>query len=101
MGRPLLVQSGSLLVFPTGHELQVVWVDTARQPTGVVRLVPGWDPLAVVDLPGDLVASPDYFSYPYESVAVLVGCTLPTASSPPASLHSCGLVFARGPQMGM
>ena len=56
-------------------------VDTACQPARVVRLVPGWDRPAVVDLPGDLVAAPDLLSHPYERVAVLIGGSLPAPAA--------------------
>ena len=55
MRRPLLIKPGSLLVFPAAHELEVMGVDTTRQPARVVRLVAGRDPSAIVDLPHDLV----------------------------------------------
>jgi hypothetical protein len=79
--RPLLVQPGSLLVLPAGHELEVRRVDTARQPAGVVWLVPGQDPPAVLNLPGDLVAAADLLSLPHEGVAVLVGGALPAPAA--------------------
>jgi hypothetical protein len=81
MRRPLLIEPGPLLVFSARDELEVIRVDTTRQPADVVRLVPGRDPPAVVDLPRYLVAAPDYFSYAYERIAVLVGGSLP----PPAA----------------
>jgi len=72
MRRPFLIEPGPLLVLPAGDELEVRRVDAAGQPAGVVRLVPGWDTSAVVNLPHDLVAAADLVSHSHEGVAVLV-----------------------------
>jgi hypothetical protein len=56
-------------------------VDTARQPAGVVRLVPGRNPPAIVNLPHDLVAAADLLSHADEGVAVLVGGSLPAPAA--------------------
>ena len=79
--RALLVKPRPLLVLPACNQLEVYRVDAARQPAGVVRLVPGRDPPAVVDLPHDLVAAADLFSYPHERVAVLVEGALITPAA--------------------
>jgi hypothetical protein len=76
MRRPLLIEPGSLLVFPAGHEFEVMRPDAGRKPASVIRLVPGRDPPAVVDLPHHLVAAADLFSYPHERIAVLIGGSL-------------------------
>jgi hypothetical protein len=81
MTRALLVEPGSLLVLPAGHELEVMRVDTARQPARVVRLVVGRDPTAVVDLPHDLVAAADLLSHPHKRVAVLIESSLVTPAA--------------------
>ena len=52
-------------------------MDTTR----VVRLVPGRDPPAVVDLPHDLVTASDAFSHPHEGVAVLIDRALPAPAA--------------------
>src|SRR5258708_3505197 len=51
-------------------------VDTAGQPARVIRLMPGRDAPAVVDLPHDLVAAAELFSHAHQSIAVLVGGSL-------------------------
>lgn len=81
MRRPLLIEPGPFLVLPACHEFEVRRVDTACQPARVVRLVPGWDRPAVVDLPGDLVAAADLLSHADEGVAVLVGGALPAPAA--------------------
>jgi hypothetical protein len=78
---PLLIEPGPLFVLPAGHELEVIRVDTAGQPAGVVWLVQGRDSPAIVDLPHDLVTAADLLSHPYESVAVLISGSLPAPAA--------------------
>jgi hypothetical protein len=59
----------------------VIRVDAARQPAGMVRLVAGRNPPAVVDLPHDLVAAADFLSHPHEGVAVLIDGALPAPAA--------------------
>lgn len=81
MRRPPLIEPGSLLVLSAGHELEMMRADAGRKPASVIRLVPGRDPPAVVDLPHDLVAAADLFSHPHERVAVLVERALITPAA--------------------
>jgi hypothetical protein len=56
-------------------------VNAARQPARVIRLVPGRDAPAVVDLPRDLMAAADLLFHADESVAVLVRGSLPAPAA--------------------
>jgi hypothetical protein len=60
------------LVLAAGHKLEVVRPDAGRQPAGMVRLVPGRDPPAVMDLPRDVVAAANLLPYSHYGIAVFI-----------------------------
>jgi hypothetical protein len=78
---PLLIQPRAPFVLSTGHQLEMVRPNTRRQPAGVVRLVPGRDPPAVEDLPGDIMAAANLFADAHDRIAVFVDSALPTPAA--------------------
>jgi hypothetical protein len=78
---PLLIEPGSPLVLAAGHQLQMVRPDARSQPAGVVRLVPGRDPPAVVDLPGDVMAAADFLADAHDGIAVFIDGALPAPAA--------------------
>ena len=81
MRRPLLVQPRAPLVLAAGHELQVMRPDAGGKPASVVRLVPGRDRPAVVDLPGDVMAAAYLLPDAHDRVAVFVDGALPAPAA--------------------
>lgn len=55
--------------------------DAGSQPASMVRLVPGRDRPAVVDLPGDIMAAADLLPDPDDRVAVFIDGALPAPAA--------------------
>lgn len=81
MSRSLLVQPRAPLVLAAGHKLEVVRPDAGRQPAGMVRLVPGRDPPAVMDLPRDVVAGANLLPDSHYGIAVFIDGALPSPAA--------------------